>query len=357
MNDKLQKITLKIILVFSFLGILLSFGCGNSSKAEKTYSPSWESLQKHPMPEWLKDDKFGIYMHWGVYSVGAYRSEWYPHHMYAHDPESSSHDVYLYHKEKFGDPRKVGYKDLIPMFTAEHFDSDAWADLFKKAGARFAGPVAEHHDGFSMWDSEVTEWNAADMGPKRDILGELAKAVRERDMRLVTSFHHSRKWWYYEYSYTPDKRYDTQDPKYAGLYSTPHEPGVPPSKKFIENWLAKIYEVMDNYKPDLLHFDSGWTNKKYMRSAYDDFQENAKIALAHYYNVAEECGKEVIITDKYGKFPKGVGMFNVENRPGYRFWRNGVWGVFGGEYEKIREEPWLIDVTVDPNTWCHVVNP
>ena len=86
---------------------------------------------------------------------------------------------------------KTGYKDLIPMFTGEKFDAAEWAELFKKAGARFAGPVAEHHDGFSMWDSRVNEWNAAAMGPKTDVVGELEKAVRKQGMHFMTAFHHA----------------------------------------------------------------------------------------------------------------------------------------------------------------------
>ncbi|MFC2077066.1 alpha-L-fucosidase [candidate division KSB1 bacterium] len=349
-----QGTTATIVIIALILSGNLFSGCGKSPSQKRHYEPTWESLATHPMPEWLKDAKFGIYMHWGVYSVPGYGTEWYPHHMYAHDPESRSHRYYLYHKEKYGDPKEFGYKDLIPLFTAEHFDADEWADLFQRAGARYAGPVGEHHDGFAMWDSDVTEWNVADMGPKRDIMGDLAKAIRKRDMRLVTSFHHSRKWWYYEYSYTPDKRYDTEDPAYAGLYSQPHEAGAPPSREFMENWLAKIKEVVDNYQPDLIYFDSGWTSKTYMRSAYDDFHRFAREAIAHYYNRGEEWGKEVKLTDKYGGFPHGVGIFDVENRPGHRIWRDGVWRVYGGRMDSLRAEPWMTDTTIDPNTWCYV---
>jgi alpha-L-fucosidase len=100
------------------------------------------------------------------------------------------------------------------MFNGEKFNADEWADLFQKAGARFAGPVAEHHDGFSMWDTKYSEWNAARMGPKRDIVGELSKAIKKRDMKFVTAFHHAENWYYFP---TWDKRYDCSDPRYSGL--------------------------------------------------------------------------------------------------------------------------------------------
>jgi alpha-L-fucosidase len=115
------------------------------------YNSGWESLKQHTAaPEWFRDAKFGIYWHWGVYSVPAFGSEWYPRRMHFTDkPE------YAHHVKTYGEPSEFGYHDFVPMFKCENFDADEWAQLFKKAGARFAGPVAEHHDGFSMWASRV----------------------------------------------------------------------------------------------------------------------------------------------------------------------------------------------------------
>jgi len=172
-----------IICLYMAMVVVLNCSC-----RAVDYEPTLESLAKHTeAPEWLQDAKIGIYFHWGVYSVPAYDNEWYPCHMY-----DVTSPVYRHHVETWGDPRAFEYADFVPMFKAEYFDADGWALLFKKAGARFAGPVAEHHDGFSMWDSEVTPWNAADMGPKQDIVGELAKAIRKQGMRLITTFHHAR---------------------------------------------------------------------------------------------------------------------------------------------------------------------
>ena len=160
----------------SLLLIALLAACSGPKKPEVTdpdpYAADWESLSKHnASPDWFRDAKLGIYFHWGVYSVPAYGSEWYPRQMHF-----ENHDIYRHHVETYGHPSEFGYHDFVPMFTAENFDAEEWAELFQKAGARFAGPVAEHHDGFSMWDSEVSPWNVADMGPKKDITGELAKA-------------------------------------------------------------------------------------------------------------------------------------------------------------------------------------
>jgi len=133
------------------------------------YRPDWETLQKYEIPQWYKDAKFGIFIHWGVYSVPAFGDEWYPRNMYRPGSEE-----YKHHISTYGPLEEFGYKDFIPMFKAEHFNADDWVDLFQQAGARYVVPVAEHCDGFAMYDSSLTDWNAAKMGPKRDVVGELA---------------------------------------------------------------------------------------------------------------------------------------------------------------------------------------
>jgi alpha-L-fucosidase len=137
------------------------------------FRPDSESLQKYEVPEWYKDAKFGIFIHWGVYSVPAFGNEWYPRMMYQ---QGSSE--YKHHIATYGPQDKFGYKDFIPMFKAEKFDAAAWAELFKKAGAKYVVPVAEHHDGFAMYDSGLSDWTVAKLGPHRDTTGEPAKAVR-----------------------------------------------------------------------------------------------------------------------------------------------------------------------------------
>jgi len=217
---------------------------------------------------------------------------------------------YEYHVQHYGHPSKFGYKDFIPMFKAEKFDPDEWAELFKKAGAKFAGPVAEHHDGFSMWDSEVNEWNAAKMGPKRDVVGELERAIRKQGMKFMVSFHHAWNWWYYPHW---RKEFDTSDPKYSGLYGPIHNQDADhdlkwyeqdkPNKEFLEKWKEKIREVIDKYKPDLIWFDGGLAQiqEKYKKEIF-----------AYYFNKALEWGKEVTITYKGHSIPPGFGVVDYE---------------------------------------------
>src|SRR4030042_985809 len=213
-----------------------------------TYEPQWESLRNHPVPQWFRDAKFGIYFHLGPYSVPAYNSEWYSCLMYKPD-----HKVFKYHKEKYGDQSQFGYKDFIPMLTLEKFDAEALANLFQRSGARFAGCVAEHADGFAMWDSKLTEWDAVEMGPKRDIVGLVEKAIKSHGMKFITTFHHDWNWdWYPVW----DERFDCSNPAYADIYGQPHNKGDEPSREFFDEWKSKVIEVIDKYKPDLIYFDS-----------------------------------------------------------------------------------------------------
>ena len=163
--------------VYSLILLLCTLSFQASAQSE-SYKKNWKSLSKENAynrePDWLKDAKFGIYLHWGVYSVPAYSYEWYSRHMFM-----ESRKEYQYHKEHYGDPREFGYDKLVPLFRAEHFNAKEWVDLFQRAGAKFGGQVAEHHDGVAMWDSKITTWNVALMGPKRDVLGEYSRELKK----------------------------------------------------------------------------------------------------------------------------------------------------------------------------------
>ena len=197
---------------------------------DNNFKPSWESLKAHRDPEWFRDAKFGIYTHWGPVTIGSEDcpcgGQWYGHEMY--DPKSG---VFAWHKQHFGEQGKVGYKDLIPMFKAEKFDAEAWADLFARSGARFAGPVAVHHDNFAMWDSAVTPWNAVKMGPHRDVVGELEKAIKRRGLKFITTFHHGYAWRYFE----PAFAFDGAAPRTPSSIPKPTSPTRRPRRPFSKN--------------------------------------------------------------------------------------------------------------------------
>jgi len=291
----------------------------------KLYQPSWNSLKNIPTPQWLRDGKFGIYTHWGVYCVPAQgpNCTWYSHNLYK-NPDGAERK---YHEATFGPLGKFGYKDFIPMFTAEKFNADEWADLFQKSGARFAGPVAEHHDGFSMWDTKYSKWNAVKMGPKRDVVGELATAIKKRDMKFVTAFHHAENWFFFP---TWDKRYDCGDPRYSGLYGPIHENGAMPDKAFLDQWKGKIIEVIDKYDPDFVWFDFG------LNLITDCYKQEM---LAYYHNKAAANGKEVVVSYKSHHLPPGAGLIDWEL----------------GQEANLAYYEWITDSTVDDGQgWGYV---
>lgn len=304
---KLPKLLLGIILACPVL-------LNAQSKETKYYDAPWDSLTKHPVPEWFKDAKFGIYAHLGVYCVPAYHSEWYPRYMYY----SEEHPVIKHHEETYGKREDFGYKDFIPMFKMENFNAKEWAALYKRAGAKFAGPVAEHHDGFSMWDSKVNRWNAKDMGPKRDVVGELIKALKKEDLKVITSFHHAFNITGY-FGKIPGT--DSADPAYGDLYGKFENP-----TEGYDRWLEKIKEVIDAYEPDQIWFDWG------LRGIPMEYRR--KMA-SYYYAQEKKWGKEVIITRKLDQLPDGVGVLDFER---------------GGSRDKT-PYLWQTDDSNSRNTW------
>lgn len=283
-----------------FLLLALSLMVINFSQARA--QPKQESFQgwddlKNEVPEWLKDAKFGIYFHWGVYTVPAYNSEWYSRSMYVPNTGPNKHHISTY-----GSLKQFGYKDFVPLFKAERFNADEWVDLFVRAGAKFAGPVAEHADGFSMWSSKVNPWNAKDMGPHRDIVGAMEKAVKKRHLKFITTFHHQWQWGWYP---TFDTSTDAGNPRYSSLYGPvvstaawQHKDSAEkPNTAFCETWLAKVKEVTDTYKPDLLYFDSRLGHieqpyRKEMVTAYlnKDGERNQKVILYKGYDLPAYVG-------------------------------------------------------------------
>jgi len=307
-----------------------------------TYSPTWNSLKDHRTPKWFREAKFGIYTHWGVYSVPACgpNGTWYPYNMYREGTPQ-----YEYHVKTYGPPSEFGYKDFIPDFTGEKFDADEWAELFKKAGARFAGPVGEHHDGFCMWDTKYSEWSAAKMGPKRDVVGELEKAIRAQGMKFLVALHHAENWWFFPHW---REEFDTSDPRFVGLYGplhnrewAQHKPAAAdlftewqlqdkPSKEFLDKWLAKTQEVIDKYRPDMLWFDFALS---YVQEHYK------KEMLAYYYNKEQEWGTDVVLTYKFHHLVPGAGVVDLEL----------------GRFDTLTYHDWITDTTVDDGSgWGYV---
>jgi len=258
------------------------------------YRPDWETMRKYEMPRWYKDAKFGIFIHWGGLSVSEIVNEWYPRNMYQKDDPA-----YKEHIKKYGPQDKVGYKDLIAQFKAEKWDPADWAKLFKEAGARYVIPVAEHHDGFAMYNSDLSDWTAVKMGPKRDTIGDLAKAVRAEGLHFGTSFHRAEHNWFFDGG--REIRSDVNDPKYASLYGPAHpwlqdksqvlmNDWTYVSPQFANDWLARAAEIVNKYHPDVMYFD-WWIGQP-------NFRTNVTKFAAFYYNDAAKREIPAVINIK-----------------------------------------------------------
>lgn len=293
------------------------------------YSPMRSSLMEYRVPEWYRDAKFGIFIHWGVYSVPAFDSEWYPRNMYI-----KGQKAYEHHIKTYGPQDKFGYKDFIPMFKAEHFNADKWVDLFCDAGARYVVPVAEHHDGFAMYDSAFTKWTAKKMGPKRDLIGELVKSIRKRGLRLGLSNHRIEHWFFMEGGM--EFASDVRDPRWADLYG-PAKPMDSPFSEalgthWLDEWLVRCCEAVDKYEPDLFYFD-WWIN-------YHMAKEHLRRFTAYFYNHAAQRNQGAVVNYKYEALPYGAAVQDFE-----RFLPT-----------DIRSDYWQLDTAVAKNSWCHIEN-
>jgi alpha-L-fucosidase len=252
-------------------------------------APTWESVrQNYRMPQWAQDAKFGIFIHWGLFSIPAHHSEWWEKYMYAGGPDTR------WQVAHYGSLDKFGYKDFIPLFTAARFEPSSWAALFKEAGARYVMVPAEHHDGFSLWDSALNRWNAARVGPKRDLVGELVAALRREGLHYGVDNHSIEHFTFIDRP-PGGVLTDLDDPNYADFYWVDRNPAA--LQRFLSLWVEKNFELIDKYQPDLLWFDNGINPR-----VLDPLK--LKVA-AYYYNRAQAWGKDVSIVSKFDAYLAG----------------------------------------------------
>jgi alpha-L-fucosidase len=286
----------------------------------KDYEPTWESLGTAPVPAWWDDGKFGIFIHWGPYSVAGYKHK---NRGYA---EAITSDLYKnpqnyvdFMTEKFGAaPPDFGYKDMVPLFKAENWDPVAWAKLFKASGATYVIPTGEHHDGYMLWDSELSPWTATRKGPMRDLIGDLAEAVRAEGLKYGVSYHRERhpnrfstKMEVHAQPWDQIAEEIRRMPEAASLYGP-----FDYDDAFIADYVARWKELEEKYQPDFLWVD----DVPLFRLAAGDpqvlkFEQAFKEMIADYLNTAKSWGKEVYFNNK-GKtlnWPMGVGCMERDN--------------------------------------------
>ncbi|MBT3193287.1 MAG: alpha-L-fucosidase, partial [Verrucomicrobia bacterium] len=305
----------------------------NATVAMAEINPTLESLQANfKTPDWLQDAKLGVYTHWGPVTQAIRHHEQGDFGWYARFMHAEGHAAQAYHRQHYGDPKEVPYTKVIEAFTAPKFNAEEWAQMVADAGAKFAGPVSIHHDNFAMWDSDIHRWNAKDMGPKRDITGELETAYRKRGLKFLGAFHHGFTYHYYQYARKPG--YQGADPAYADLYGPVDERDS--KKQFIprpfqEQWLALVNEYVEKYNPDVIYYDFGlgWQDKDIQYQMYAD-----------YYSRAKKNGQSVTVLQKErDELHRTFATMDLER----------------GRMDELTDYTWTTDTSAGP--WFYHKNP
>lgn len=330
--------------------------------ASGSFEPTWESLKQYECPAWFRDVKFGIWAHWGP-QCQPERGDWYARHMYPED-----HWQGKFHREKYGHPSKVGFKEVIHDWKAENWDPDRLVALYKRTGAQYFFAMANHHDNFDLWDSPYQPWNSVDMGPKKNIIAGWAKAAREQGLRFGVSLHAAHAWTWYETSQGSDKTgpmanipydgtltkadgqgqwwegYDPQD-----LYAQNHKPSRGsdnlgtihsqwnwgngasiPDQAYCDKFYNRTVDLINRYEPDLVYFDDT------ALPLYPISDAGLKIA-AHLYNssASRNQGKNQAVL--FGK------ILTEQQRDCL------TWDVERGVCNDIQSDPWQTDTCL--GTW------
>lgn len=319
-----------------FFALCLSYASvTNASELDNNKQFNANNLEKYETPKWFSDAKFGIWSHWGPQSVPR-AGDWYARNMYI-----PGTDQYQHHLKHYGHPSKTGYKDIIPLWKAEKFDPDALMKLYKEAGAKYFVSMGVHHDNFDLWNSKFHKWNAVNMGPHRDIVGDWKKASQKYGLHFGVSEHLGASYSWFNPSHGYDQfwmngkmgvGYDGEDPRYADLYHSgkdkPYRDGKtwytdnPESQK---QWSLRITDLIDQYNPDFLYTDGGIPFGQVGRSLIADFyNKNMKRNGGHL---------EAVYTHK----DIGSGEFIL---------KAGVQDVERGVMNDISPYPWQTDTSV-----------
>ncbi|QZT37564.1 alpha-L-fucosidase [Halosquirtibacter xylanolyticus] len=348
----MKRIIIALVLISQSVSLWAS---DKSNKDQIVYNTSDESLHQYNCPEWFRDAKFGIFLHWGVAShMGV--CGWYSKWMYWQDASMAkkipdwADGTYDYHLKHHGHPSKVGFKDLCPLWKADRWEPNELVTLFKKAGAKYVVPLANHHDNFDNWDSSSQPWNSVNMGPKRDIIGDWGKAIRAQGLYFGVSSHAGRCWKHNQRAYASDqegpmkgvpydgnltkedgkgKWWEGYDP--ADLYCPKLKPGQKsPDTLFLKKWYLRTTELYDKYNVDLLYFDGlGY-----------QLGETYRRVVAEFYNTSMKKNNgscEAVVTIKRAKDRKAV-VDDFEK----------------GVAKDLRPYPWQTDTPL--STWYYSKN-
>ena len=299
------------------------------------FHDDWESLSGYEVPQWYSRLRFGIFIHYGLFSVPAYDSEWYPRMMYVKGSRA-----YQHHLETYGAHTAFGLKDFIPMFRAEKFDADRWMEVFQKSGAQYVIPVAEHHDGFQMYESELSSYNAKDMGPGKDIIALLKQSAQAHGMIFGVSSHRIEHYFFLGGGREFDSDIKGVFPRGDMYWPSERGPAdfdaidgdCSPSVEFMQDWLVRTCEIIDRIRPAILYFD-WWIQRVELRPYL-------RMLTAYYYNRAAQWRRQVVINYKHDAYPFGIAVPDVER----------------GQLAAQKPFRWQSDTAMCFNSWCHTVD-
>ncbi len=296
-----------------------------------TFKDNWDSLSNYEVPKWYKSAKFGIFSHFGPYTVPEFGHDWYVHGMYTKDDFVNKH-----HVKTYGNLKEYGYKHLVKEFSAKNFDQSKWLDLIKKSGAKYYVPVAEHHDGFQMYKSKISKWNAYEMGPKKDIIKLLKEESESNNINFGLSTHRAEHWFFLEPGLLHDT--DVHDAEFGDLY-WPTKPktdiGKDPilTQLYLDDWLVRTIELIDNFKPRVLYFDF-WIE-------HEIFRDYTKKILAYYYNtMLNEYGDCGVVNYKHDAIPFNIAVRDVER----------------GQFDKLQRDYWQGCTSSVHGAWIYTKN-
>jgi len=321
------------------LALLLIAACfsGCSKKEESNVLEVPEI--KYEVPEWYRDAKFGIFIHYGVYSVPAYGDEWYGHWMYIPEEKSYGGDtIYDYHMETYGGPAKVGYKDFIPDFLEgisaweKRDGAEEWAQLFEEAGAKYVMPVGMHHDSYALYNSDIQKTYNSVNGAGVDYIGDLKAALKKHDIKLGISNHFAENDWFFAEEY--GEGLDINDPQYEELYGKPGSK----TEEHIRKWYAISMEIINKYQPDMIYYDFDLQDDAFNR--YKD--ANRYLMLQNYYDLAKTWDgcEGVVCNYKHSAFTQEMAVLDKE--------RESLSG--------INAIPWQTDTSVGAKSWGYITN-
>jgi alpha-L-fucosidase len=291
----------------------------NKAMAKGPFKPSWESLKNYQVPEWYRDAKFGIFVHWG--------------------PETLNFPG----KADGSDGGKTDYKSRANAFVGEKFDAGNWSKLLHKAGAKYILQVIDHHDAYALYNSSFTPWSSVRMAPKRDFAKEMSEAARREGLIYGVSSHTEEHWWFY--ANPPQK---TPPAPLPGRAAPPQ-----PDKEFLDTWQRRITEMVEKYKPQIFYFD--WCIEQ---PAYEPYMQRF---ATYFYNRSAEWKQEVVLNYKYNALPTGTAVKAISVYSGPRAaWESEGASLLPWQFDGMSSTAWFWKPNIRPypagNILCDMVD-